>query len=45
MVLGLKIAVIARIAYGAKNAFGPIIASLIKEYGKNIPITMVEETR
>ncbi|MCE4621887.1 MAG: TIGR04013 family B12-binding domain/radical SAM domain-containing protein [Desulfurococcales archaeon] len=38
----MKIAVIARIAYGARNAFGPIIASLIKDYGKNIPISMVE---
>lgn len=42
MVFRLKIVVIARIAYGAKNAFGPIISSLIKEYGKKLPIIMVE---
>lgn len=43
MVSRLKIAIIARIAYGARNAFGPVIASLIKEYGKSIPIILVEE--
>lgn len=39
----MRIAVIARTAYGAKNAFGPIISAIIKEHSLDIPIKVVEE--
>lgn len=39
----MRIAVVARIAYGGKNAFGPILASIRKAYGRGIPITLVED--